>query len=260
MNILFIGDIVGQPGRDAVKRWLHQLKREFAIDFVAANGENAAGGLGATPDVIREIMNYGVQAITMGNHTWRKKELISALDGLANVVRPANYPEGVPGRGSTIIALPDGRQVGLVSLLGRVFMDPFRCPFEVGLTEVNRLRESVSIVLVDIHAEATSEKVAMGWYLDGLCTAVVGTHTHVQTADEHILPKGTAYITDVGMTGPVDSVIGTEKERVLQKFLTGLPAEFRVAKGPARCCGVIIEADDMTGRAKSITRVSRFED
>ena len=260
MKILFIGDIVGSPGRASVAHWLPILVPEFSIDIVVVNAENAAGGLGVTPEIVKELHGLGVHAITLGNHTWKKKELIPVIEKMERVVRPANYPSGVPGRGSALIELPDGRSLGVVNVLGRVYMEPFACPFETAKREVLKLRESTPLILVDMHAEATSEKVAIGWYLDGLCTAVVGTHTHVQTADERVLPKGTAYITDVGMTGPFDSVIGTDVDKAVNKFLTGLPAEFRVAKGRPGVCGVVIDADDTTGCAVSITRVNRLDE
>jgi metallophosphoesterase (TIGR00282 family) len=259
MIILFIGDIVGRPGRHSVARWLPELRESHEVDLVVANGENAAGGLGATPEILDELRQYGIQAFTMGNHVYRKRVLMPALDGLADVVRPANYPAGAPGRGAAVIRLADGRKVGLLNLLGRVFMEPLECPFLWADREVARLREETPVVLVDMHAEATSEKVALGWYLDGRCTAVVGTHTHVQTADEWVLPEGTAYISDVGMCGPAHSVIGVEKEAVIGKFVTGLPREFRVAGGPMMFSAVLIEADDATGRARRITRIQRKE-
>jgi metallophosphoesterase (TIGR00282 family) len=260
MKFLFIGDIVGHRGRKCLSRLLPGLRSEFGIDVVIANAENAAGGLGATPTVIAELCRNGVQGVTLGNHVWRKKELVGALDKLDNVVRPANYPEGVPGQGATVLQLQDGRKIGMVNLLGRVFLEPCACPFEMGLRLVRSLREAAPIVLVDFHAEATSEKVALGWHLDGSCTAVLGTHTHVQTADERVLPGGTAYMTDVGMTGPINSVIGVECERAIRKFLTGMPSEFKVAKGPACLCAALVEADDNTGRALSITRIARVDD
>ena len=259
MKILFIGDVVGRPGRDCILRWLPELRTIHGIDFVVANGENAAGGLGATPDVLNELFGAGVQAVTLGNHTWRKKELAGSIDKFAAVVRPANFPDGVPGKGATVVALPDGRKLGVLNLIGRVYMEPYGCPFERAVWEVERLREVTPVVLVDMHAEATSEKVAMGWHLDGRCTAVVGTHTHVQTADERVLPKGTAYITDVGMTGPMNSVIGMERDVVLRKFMTGMPGEFKVAAGPALLSAVVIDADDETGRARSVERILRKE-
>ena len=260
MKILFVGDIVGRPGRTSLARWLGPTRRDHGIDMVIANAENAAGGLGATPKVLDQLFNMGIDAITLGNHTWRKKELAPAIDRYPAVIRPANYPPRVPGKGAALITLPDGRRVGLVSVVGRVFMEPFECPFLRARQEVAALRQNTPIVIVDVHAEATSEKVALGWYLDGACTAVLGTHTHVQTADERILPNGTAYITDVGMTGPRDSVIGVDRERAIGKFLTGMPAEFRVAKGPTRFNAVIVEADETTGRATAIERLAFIDD
>lgn len=260
MKILFIGDIVGRPGRRSVALWIPRLREEFALDFIIANAENAAGGLGATPEIIDEILSTGVQAITLGNHTWRKKSLVKGIDRFTNVVRPANYADGVPGRGSVVVELDDGRSVGLVNVLGRVFMEPCACPFEAARMEVARLKESTSTVLVDVHAEATAEKVAMGWFLDGSCSAVVGTHTHVQTADERVLPGGTAYITDVGMTGPMDSVIGVERNAIIGRFLTGMPAEFVTSKERPGLNGVVIETDDATGKALSIQRVARIDE
>lgn len=257
MKVLFLGDIVGRPGRNAVRDWLPQIREEFAIDIVVANGENAAGGLGITPDILDEILEAGVQAVTLGNHTWRKKALVNRIDAYENVVRPANYPEGTPGHGAALIRLPNGAQFGLVNVLGRVYMEAFDCPFRRALEEVERLREKTPHILVDVHAEATSEKIAMGWYLDGKCSAVVGTHTHVQTADERILPQGTAYITDVGMVGPRDSVIGVERQRVVEKFVTGMPVEFRVAKEAPMLCAVALDLDDETGVARSIKRIAR---
>jgi len=258
MRILFVGDVVGRPGRTRLAQWIATTGHARAIDLVIANGENAAGGLGVTPKVLDELHDMGVHAITLGNHTWRKRELAPALDKYPAVVRPANYPRGVPGKGATLITLPDGRRVGVVCVVGRVFMTPFECPFERAAKEAAALRTSTPIVIVDAHAEATSEKAALGWHLDGACTAVIGTHTHVQTADERVLPKGTAFITDVGMTGPRDSVIGVDRERAIGKFLTGMPAEFRVAKGPVCFCAVIIEADETTGRATGIERLADF--
>lgn len=257
MRILFIGDVVAGCGRDCVKTLLPSLRDEHRIDLVVANGENAAGGLGATPQVIRELMKSGVQAITMGNHTWRKKELLPEIDTLPLVVRPANYPAGVPGRGSIVVELPDGRKAGIANLIGRVYLEPFDCPFTVGSAVVEQLRAQTPVVLVDFHAEATAEKAAMAWHLDGKCSAIVGTHTHVQTADERILPKGTAFITDVGMTGPLDSVIGLDAAESIRKFMTGLPGKHTVAEGRPALCGVVIDVDDASGKANSIERVYR---
>ena len=257
MRILFIGDVVGRPGRQSLRHWVPKLRDEFAVDLVLANGENAAGGLGATAKTIDELFKAGVHAVTLGNHTWRKKELAPALAGLHNVVRPVNFPEGVPGEGTAVVRLEDERSVGIVNLVGRVFMEPNECPFLAARREVERLREVTPVVVVDFHAEATSEKIAMGWYLDGRCSAVLGTHTHVQTADERVLPQGTAYITDVGMTGPADSVIGVERDRIIRKFLTGMPTEFRIAKDRPTLNGVVIDVDDVSGRARAIERVVR---
>lgn len=258
MRILFIGDIVGRPGRIALKRWLPKLRREFAVDIVVVNAENAAGGLGVTPEILDELFQQGVQAVTLGNHTWRKKAMIKAINDYDNVLRPLNFPKASPGRGSAVISLDDGRKLGLVNAIGRIYMESADCPFEKTEEAVVELRRETNTILVDMHAEATSEKCAMGWFLDGRCTAVVGTHTHVQTADERVLPGGTAYISDVGMTGPRDSVIGVERSIVIHKFRTGLPASFDVAKEPAMVNGVVIESNDDTGKAKSIERVFRL--
>ncbi len=257
MRILFVGDIFGRPGRKALCHWIPRIREEFSIDITLVNGENAAGGLGITPEITKEILGMGVQGMTLGNHTWRKKSLAKAIDGFSNVIRPVNYPEAVPGRGSMILELADGRKLGVVNVIGRVYMEAFGCPFEAAMREVEELRKETPTILVDMHAEATSEKVALGWYLDGLCSAVVGTHTHVQTADERVLPGGTAYISDVGMTGPHDSVIGVKKELIIRKFLTGMPSEFTVAGGISSVNAVVVETDDATGKAVSIERVVR---
>lgn len=259
MNILFLGDIMGRPGRRAVATELPRVLREFPVDFVIANAENAAGGKGATPEILQDLRKLGVQGFTMGNHTWKKKALIPAMDAIPGLVRPANYPPGAPGRGSCVLDLPDGRKLGLLNLIGRVYMEAFDCPFRVAEAELAQLRGETDTILVDFHGEATSEKVAMGWHLDGKCSAVVGTHTHVQTADEWILPKGTAFITDVGMCGPAYSVIGTEVDIIVNKFRSGMPREYEVAKGPAQFCAVLIETDDATGKATGIRRFFRRE-
>jgi len=255
MKILFVGDIVGKPGRQALANWLPLLREEHDLDAVIVNGENAAGGLGITPKLLDEVLALKVDAVTLGNHTWRKKELVASIHSYSTVVRPANYPEGVPGKGSVLIHTGAGYSLAVLNLIGRVYMDPVDCPFVRGRAEVENLREKTPLVLVDFHAEATAEKVAMGWHLDGQCTAVVGTHTHIPTADERVLPGGTAYITDVGMTGPMDSVIGMERERVLHRFLTGMPVEFRVANERPVLCGVVIQADPESGMATSVERV-----
>ncbi|HIA46940.1 MAG TPA: TIGR00282 family metallophosphoesterase [Candidatus Hydrogenedentes bacterium] len=257
MKLLFIGDIFGRPGRQCVEHFIAELKEEFSIDITVANAENAAGGLGATPEILDSLLDFGVQAFTFGNHTWRKRALVEGIDRYGCVARPANYPGGVPGRGACTVTLDDGRILGIINVIGRVYMDPSDCPFETADREVEYMKEVTNCVLVDFHAEATSEKVAMGWYLDGKCSAVVGTHTHIQTADERVLPEGTAFITDVGMTGPQDSVIGVRKELVIQRFLDGMPASFEPAKHRPGIRAVVIDLDDTTGKARSIRRVSR---
>ncbi len=260
MRVLFIGDIVGEPGRKAVAKWLPVLREELDLDFVVANAENSSGGLGAQPETFEELRGYGCDAFTMGNHTWRKKALIETIDAMEDVVRPANYPVGTPGRGSAIVTAKNGKTLGVVNVIGRVYMEAFNCPFEAARAEAERLREDTPIVIVDMHAEATSEKIALGWYLDGRCSAVVGTHTHVQTADNRLLHEGTAYITDIGMTGPRDSVIGTDRDKVIRKFVTGMPTPFTVAKGGDRMLNaVVMDIDDETGRASTIERVFRCD-
>jgi metallophosphoesterase (TIGR00282 family) len=260
MRILFIGDIFGRPGRTIVKERLAGLVEEFAIDLVVANGENSAAGFGITPPLAEDLFELNIDVITTGNHVWDKREIVDyfeSADGnlhspARRLLRPANYPAGMPGWG-----MYEGQKNGVgyavINLQGRVFMasndDPFRAADQL-------LKETqAKIVLVDIHAEATSEKISMGWYLDGRVTAVIGTHTHVPTADERVLPGGTAYITDVGMSGPYDSVIGVQKDLVVNKFLTNMPVRFEPATGDVRLCGVMIDCDDATGRARSIERV-----
>jgi len=256
VNIIFIGDIVGNPGRHALSQELHRLVDRYRADLVVANGENAAGGFGLTEEVSREIFSAGVDVITGGNHIWDKREACSFLDVEDRIVRPANYPEGVPGQGSVVVTTPGGKKIGILNLEGRVFMNNLECPFRIADRLVEGLRSETSIIFVDIHAEATSEKIALGWYLDGRVSAVVGTHTHVQTADERVLPAGTAVITDAGMTGSFDSVIGMRKESVIQRFLTQLPVKFEVAKRDVRIQGVVVTVDEDTGRAAAIERFS----
>jgi len=260
MNILFLGDIVGRPGRIGVSRWLRQLRRAHQVDFVVANAENAAGGTGATPEVLDELKRYGVEAFTMGNHVWSKKNLVAAIDRFPEMARPANYPEGVPGQGAIVVETSQGLKVGLLSLLGRVYMEPLDCPFRAADRAIEALRAETAIVLVDIHAEATSEKIAMSWHMDGRCSAVLGTHTHVQTADEWIMPQGTAYITDVGMCGPLYSILGVERGIIIGRFLTGMPARFDLAKGPLLLNAVLLDVDETTGRARRIERICIRED
>ena len=256
MKILFIGDIIGKPGRDLLQKGLRTLIEHYGIDFVIANAENSAGGFGITKDVGDAILETGVDVMTSGNHIWDKKEAIEYIGVEPRLLRPANYPAGVPGRGSYVAQSGDGRAVGVINVMGRVFMLHIDDPFAVALREIDAMRHRTKVIIVDFHAEATSEKVAMGWHLDGRVTMVVGTHTHVQTADERVLPNGTAYLTDAGMTGPHDSIIGMEREPALARFLTGMPSRFEPATGNPRLNGVVLEADDKTGRAVSVTRLN----
>ena len=256
MRILFIGDIFGRPGREIVRRALPALVEHEALDFVIANVENSAAGFGVTGDIADTILGYGVDAMTTGNHVWDKKEVLEYMPRQPKLLRPANFPTGVPGRGTYLGQTRTGEPIGVVNVMGRIFMQPLDDPFAVVLKEIESLRGKARVIIVDFHAEATSEKVAMAWHLDGRVTAVFGTHTHVQTADERILPKGTAAMTDVGMTGPHDSVIGVVTEAALARFLTSMPAKFEPATGPGRLNGVIVTADLATGRATSIERLN----
>jgi hypothetical protein len=259
MNILFIGDIVGRPGRELLRKGLRGLVDHHDVDFVIANVENAAAGFGITKDIGDAILDWGVDVMTSGNHIWDKREALDYIAAEPRLLRPANYPAGVPGRGSCVTASRDGRAVGVVNVMGRVFMLNIDDPFSVVLDEIASLKHKTKVVIVDFHAEATSEKIAMGWHLDGKASLVVGTHTHVQTADERVLPNGTAYLTDAGMTGPHDSIIGMERDPSLARFLTGLPSKLEPATGNPRLNGVLVSADDRTGRASSVTRVSYSE-
>jgi metallophosphoesterase (TIGR00282 family) len=255
MRILLIGDIVGKPGRQAIEGILEKLISDYGIEFTIANGENAAGGMGITPSIAIDILNQGVDVLTSGNHIWAKKEIIPFLDEESRILRPANYPAQVPGRGAGIFPLSNGRKIGILNLEGRVFMKHLDCPFRVGEKEIEILRQQTNIIIVDFHAEATSEKMAMGWFLNGKVSAVLGTHTHVQTSDERILDEGTAYITDVGMTGPLDSVIGIRKEIALERLLTQIPWKFDVAREEIELQGVVIDVDSKTGKADNIQRI-----
>jgi metallophosphoesterase (TIGR00282 family) len=256
IRLLFIGDIVGRPGRDLVRQGLRGLVDYHRIDLVIANAENAAAGFGITREIGDQLLDWGIDVMTSGNHIWDKKEALDYIGAEPRLIRPANYPAGAPGNGSYLARTRDGRSVGVVNGMGRVFMLNIDDPFQVLLREIEALRTRTRIVFVDFHAEATSEKIAMGWHLDGKVTAVVGTHTHVQTADERILPKGTAYLTDVGMTGPHDSIIGVAVEPALNRFLTALPQKFDTATGNPRLNAVVIEADEASGFATDIERVS----
>ena len=256
MKILFIGDIVAKPGREIVRRAVPLLIERHDIDLTIANVENAAGGRGVTREVAEAILAAGVDVMTTGNHVWDKKEALEYIRIQPRLIRPANYPAGAPGRGRYISRARGGEPVAVVNVMGRIFMNPLDNPFAVVREEIEAVSGEARVVLVDFHAEATSEKLAMGWHLDGRATAVVGTHTHVQTADERLLPQGTAYITDVGMTGAHDSIIGVEVRPVLQRFLDGMPSRFDTATGNPRLNAVVITADAETGMARGIERVS----
>lgn len=259
MKLLFIGDIIGKPGRELVRKGLRALVDAHDIDLVIANVENAAAGFGITKDIGDAMLEYGVDVMTSGNHIWDKKEAIDYIAREPRLLRPANYPAGVPGRGSCLAETRDGRAVGVINVMGRVFMLDIDNPFAVVQKEIDALRSRTKVIFVDMHAEATSEKMAMGWHLDGKVTAVIGTHTHVPTADTRLLPGGTAYQTDAGMTGPYDSIIGMEREPALARFLNAMPSRFEPATGNPRLNGVIVEADDKTGLATGITRLSLSE-
>ena len=258
MRILMIGDIVGRPGRVVVERTVMALRDERAIDVVIANCENAAGGAGITPSIADDLFRSGVDVLTSGNHVWKRREAFELLRLDPRVIRPANYPDGAPGTGSTIIETLSGEKVGVLNLMGRVFMEPLDCPFRAAERELARLKLVTSVIIVDLHAEATSEKVAMGWFLDGKVSCLFGTHTHIPTADERILPQGTAYITDVGMTGPYDSVIGRRVDQILERFLLQLPMRSEVAEGNVQLRGLLVEVDSATGKAVSIERVTKM--
>ncbi|HHD10958.1 MAG TPA: TIGR00282 family metallophosphoesterase [Deltaproteobacteria bacterium] len=254
MRILFLGDIIGKPGRQAVKRLLPALRKRYNPALVIANGENSAGGFGITEDVYAELIGEGVDVITSGNHIWDRKEVLNFIDNADRLLRPLNYPEGSPGTGVRVFR-KDDVEIAVVNLCGRAFMENIDCPFRAASRCLDGLGEKSPVIIVDMHAETTSEKIAMGWYLDGRVSAVIGTHTHVQTSDERILPKGTAYITDAGMTGPVDSVIGMKKELVIKRFLTQMPVRFEVATGRLELQGVVLEIEPSTGKATHIERI-----
>lgn len=257
MKVLMIGDIVGSAGRDAVRSLVPQIKEREAIDVVVANAENAAGGTGVTPRIVHDLLGAGCDVLTTGDHIWRRHEVFDIIDAEPRVLRPLNLPETSPGNGYYVHTSATGVAVAVVSLLGQVFIEAMtRSPFLVIRELLPALKQKTNIILIDFHAEATSEKVAMGWFLDGEVSCVVGSHTHVQTADEHLLPKGTAYLSDMGMSGPFDSVIGRKKEKIIERFLTGLPIRFELASDDVRLQGVIVEIDEKTGKSISIKRVS----
>jgi hypothetical protein len=254
-RILFIGDIVGKPGRLAVRKLLPQLVGSKEIDFVIANAENGAGVAGLTPKVADELLENGVDVLTSGNHIWRKKEIEPYLEESSRLLRPANYPAGVVGKGHAIFKTAGGTAIGVINLEGRVFMSPLESPFRVGDELIGRLSEKTKIIVVDFHAEATSEKQALGWYFDGRVSAVVGTHTHVQTADEQIRASGTAYITDVGMTGATESIIGIRKEEAIAQLISQTPKRFTAAKGALQLQAVLLDVSPETGRSETIERI-----
>lgn len=255
MIILAVGDVIGKPGRQACARLLPELREKYNLDLVIVNAENVAGGIGVTPGTAEELLDTGADVLTSGNHVWNHKEILPCLDGDMPILRPLNYPPGVPGRGYVII----GRAL-VVNLIGRTFMNAYDCPFRAMDRLLDELEDRPSVIIVDFHAEATSEKMAMGRYLDGRVSAVLGTHTHVGTIDTQILPEGTAYVTDIGMVGPVNSVIGDDIDAVLKRFLTMLPNRLSVGKGRTIFNAVLMKTDDTTGRAVSIDRVTREVD
>lgn len=259
-TILFIGDIVGRPGRDLVRRHLRALAAAHGADLVVANAENSAAGAGITRDQTHELLGAGIDVLTMGNHVWDRREVVTFIGAEPRLLRPANYPPGTPGEGSHVAATRAGVRVGVINVMGRVFMPPIDDPFRAADREVARVREAgARVVLVDVHAETTSEKAALAWHLDGRVAAVIGTHTHVQTSDERVLPGGTAFITDAGMTGAHDGIIGMDRAGVLARFLSGLPTRFEPAAGDPRLSGVVVEVDEATGRAARIARVAVSE-
>lgn len=257
MNILFAGDIVGKPGRRAIELLYPDIKEQYSIDLFIANGENAAGGSGITADIVWQLHSFGVDVITMGDHVWRQKNILEVIDEDFRLVRPANFPPGTPGRGSTVVEVPGRGRVGVVNVLGRTLMFrlPLDCPFRAVERELELIKNETKVIIVDVHAEATSEKLAFGRFLEGRASAVIGTHTHVQTADEVVLEGGTAYITDCGMTGPFRSILGREIEPVLKSFVTRMPSYFSVAREDVRLTGVILEIDENTGKARRIERI-----
>ncbi len=255
MRVLCIGDVVGQPGRRIIRKLLSDLKQRERVDLVIANSENAAGGVGLTSETAKELLADDIDVLTNGNHIWKYREVFPLLGSEPRILRPMNYPQGTPGRGYGVFTTKDGQKVGVVNLLGRIFMEPVECPFAAASLATQELLKETKIILVEFHAEATSEKRAMGWFLDGQVSAVYGTHTHVPTADEEILQQGTGYITDIGMTGPYQSVIGMRCKETLQRFTTLLPVPFVVAKHDVRLCGVIFDFDPQTGKTRSVERV-----
>lgn len=255
MRILFVGDIVGSPGRDVLKKMMPEITQTISPDFVVANGENAAAGFGLTKKAAGELFDAGIHVLTSGNHIFAKKEVFELFETENRLLRPANYPEGTPGKGCDVFATSSGKKIGILNLVGRVFMNPTDCPFQVAARALDRLKEQTPVILVDFHAEATAEKQAMGWFLDGKVSAVVGTHTHVPTADERILSSGTGYITDVGMTGSYKSCIGLKVSVALERFLLARHIPFEVAEGDESVSAVCMEVDDVSGKSTGIRRI-----
>ncbi len=254
MNLLFLGDIVGSPGRRAVEELLFRLVDRHLIDLVVANGENASGGIGITPSVADQLLNMGIDLLTSGNHIWKHKDIVPYLEDTDRLIRPANYPPDTPGRGFAVLETAIGEKAAVINLEGRVFMNPLECPFRTVDAVLAQIPPEVKVIIVDMHAEATSEKLAMGWFLDGRASAVLGTHTHVQTADERVLPQGTGYISDVGMTGPINSVIGMKTEVILERFLSQRPQPFKVAAQNIQLQGVVVKLN-REGRCQEIIRL-----
>jgi metallophosphoesterase (TIGR00282 family) len=255
MLILAVGDVIGKPGRQALARFLPEIKRQYGVDFTIVNAENVAGGMGVTPDTATDLIDAGADVLTSGNHVWAQKDILPFLDSEMPLIRPLNYPPGVPGRGYFIT-----RGVMVVNLIGRTFIGNFECPFRTMDALLEQVQDKPPVVVVDFHAEATSEKVALGRYLDGRVSAVLGTHTHVGTIDAQILPRGTAYVTDIGMTGPIDSVIGDDTDNVIHRFLTQLPHRMSAGKGKTTFNAVLVRVDNATGRATAIERIQRETD
>lgn len=258
MKILCIGDVVGKPGRQAVAGLLQNIKKEFNVDFTIVNAENAAGGSGVTSRIAKQLFDKGSDVLTLGDHVWDQKEVEPYLNEEEYIIRPANFPNGAPGKGWCVKTISSGSKIGVINILGRVFMRyNVNCPFRALEAIVNEIKKQTPNIIVDMHAETTSEKVAIGHFIDGRVSALVGTHTHIQTADEKVLPEGTAYITDLGMTGPYDSVIGQNKGNIVQRFLTSLPVRFSVAQGEVKLHGVVVDIDEKTGKARNIIRIQK---
>lgn len=256
MKVLFLGDVFGKPGREILKKELLTVIKENEVDIVIANGENAAGGIGITPEICKTLFNMGIDVVTSGNHIYKKKEIYDYIVQQPRLLKPANYPPGTPGRGYCVMSDKGNNKIAVINICGRVFVENLDCPFRCIDRILENIKEETPVIVVDFHAEVTSEKVAMGWYLDGRVSAMVGTHTHVQTADERILPGGTAYITDVGMVGPRDSVIGVKKENIIERFLKIMPQKFTVAEDDYMINAVVIDIDERIGKANDIRRIN----